>query len=275
MKTRREDVGIELMQFEPEPVAQQLPVPTVATPAVLLAMAVQQGADLDRLERLMALQERWEKNEAKKEADGAMSAFRGEPIDITKKKHVSYKLDSGGRVDYHHAELADITSAIGPALAKHGLTYRWDVQQTPNSITVECIVAHRGGHSHSVSMHAPPDNSGKKNPIQQIASTVTYLERYTLQAALGLSSRDDDDDGRGGDDVEEVRPPVKPAAKTPWPDEAFAKWVSTKAQDAINKGAQHDSVLGFAAAKGSLTEDQKAAILALTKQAPAAEGAHE
>ena len=43
-------------------------------------------------------------------------------------------------------------------------------------------------------MTAPPDGSGKKNQIQQIASTVTYLERYTLFAILGLASADQDDD---------------------------------------------------------------------------------
>jgi len=38
--------------------------------------------------------------------------------------------------------------------------------------------------------------SGNKNPIQAIASTVSYLERYTLLAITGLTTKDMDDDGK-------------------------------------------------------------------------------
>ncbi|WP_080398455.1 ERF family protein [Burkholderia pseudomallei] len=56
------------------------------------------------------------------------------------------------------------------------------------------------GHSKMVTMSGAPDNSGKKNAIQQAASTITYLQRYTLLAATGMSTKDDDDDGAGGAD---------------------------------------------------------------------------
>ena len=46
-------------------------------------------------------------------------------------------------------------------------------------------------------MSAGKDDSGQKNQIQQTASTHTYLQRYTLIGALGLSSADEDIDGRG------------------------------------------------------------------------------
>ena len=44
-------------------------------------------------------------------------------------------------------------------------------------------------------MSASADTSGSKNSIQAIGSTVSYLERYTLYAILGLASADQDDDG--------------------------------------------------------------------------------
>ncbi|MNL48938.1 ERF superfamily protein [compost metagenome] len=46
-------------------------------------------------------------------------------------------------------------------------------------------------------MQAMPDNSGKKNAIQQVASTITYLQRYTLLAATGVATKGQDDDARG------------------------------------------------------------------------------
>lgn len=170
-------------------------LPAVTTPSHLLAMAVEQGADLDKLEKLMALQERWEAGEARKAFTAAMTGFRSEPVDIFKNKEVAF---SGTR--YSHAELSDVTAAINPALARHDLSFRWDVQQEGAQITVACILTHIAGHSERISMAGPPDDSGKKNRIQQIASTVTYLQRYTLLAITGMSTKDViDDDGRGYD----------------------------------------------------------------------------
>lgn len=164
-------------------------LPTTTTPADLLAMAVNQGADLDKLERLMALQERWEAGESRKAFTTAMTRFRSEPVDIYKAKNVSFSGTS-----YSHAELSDVTAAINPALAKHDLSFRWDVQQEGNQITVACVLTHINGHSERISMSGPPDDSGKKNRIQQIASTVTYLQRYTLLAITGMSTKGMDDD---------------------------------------------------------------------------------
>lgn len=168
----------------------------VTTPAQLLAMAVQQGADLDRLEKLMGLQERWDANEARKAYVAAMTAFKAEPVNIGKLKHVRF-VTQKGVTEYDHAELSDVTDAIVPALSKHGLSHRWNVKQDGTTITVECVMTHELGHSESVSMTAPPDASGGKNSIQQIASTVTYLQRYTLLAITGQSTKGQDNDGRG------------------------------------------------------------------------------
>ena len=87
------------------------------------------------------------------------------------------------------------------AMARHGLSYHWNVKQGSGPIMVECIVTHAAGHSERIEMSAPADASGKKNPIQQIASAVSYLQRYTLLAITGMSTKGMDDDGRdAGDD---------------------------------------------------------------------------
>ena len=44
-------------------------------------------------------------------------------------------------------------------------------------------------------MTASPDDSGGKNAIQSIGSTVSYLQRYTILALAGLATREMDDDG--------------------------------------------------------------------------------
>ena len=46
-------------------------------------------------------------------------------------------------------------------------------------------------------MKGPPDTSGSKNTLQQIKSTITYLEVSTYQAVTGVVAEDSnlDDDG--------------------------------------------------------------------------------
>lgn len=194
-------------QKHPAPAVQQRAVVATPTPADLLRIAVEGGADLDRLERLMDLQARWEAAEAKKAFVQAMTRFKAEPLEIFKRKSVSFETRNNGQTSYKHAELSDVTDAVGPAMAKHGLSYRWDVQQEKDKVTVDCIVTHELGHSERVTMFAPPDGSGNKNQIQQIASTVTYLQRYTLLSATGMATKGMDDDGRGSAPAQDQCPP--------------------------------------------------------------------
>ena len=46
------------------------------TPVHLLELAINQGADIDKLEKLMAMQERWDANLAKKAYTDAMVRFQ-------------------------------------------------------------------------------------------------------------------------------------------------------------------------------------------------------
>lgn len=188
--------SVDLTPYQPAlPAAPQAP-----TPATLLQMAVHQGANLDTLERLMDLQERWEANEARKAYVTAMTKFKAEPLVIFKKKAVGFENKDGDWVGYMHAELSDVTDVVVPAMAKHQLSHRWDVKQDAGRITVKCIVTHALGHSESVEFFGPADASGKKNAIQQIASTTTYFERYSLLAVLGMATTGMDNDGESGAD---------------------------------------------------------------------------
>ena len=173
--------------------------PTSLTPMTLINMAVSQGADTDKLKQLMDLQERWEANEARKAYVQAISAFKADPPSIYKTKLVAF-----GNTRYKHAMIGDVNAVIIDCLTKHGLSHRWEVDQS-NGITVSCIITHALGHSEMTKMTAPADTSGQKNSIQAIASTVTYLQRYTLLAATGITTMDmPDDDGKGG-----VKEPIK------------------------------------------------------------------
>lgn len=166
-------------------------LPAAITPMGMLQTAVDKGASLEQMQQLMDLQERWEANEARKAYVVAMNDFKANPPTIRKNKHVEYN-------NYDHATLDHVVRVIGEAMSKHALSFRWDTEQN-GSIKVSCIVTHALGHSERVSLQAEADNSGKKNSIQAIASTVTYLERYTLLAVTGLAAQGIDDDGQGSE----------------------------------------------------------------------------
>jgi hypothetical protein len=179
-----------------EPKQQMMPAPAESPMGSALAF-LKSGGNIEQLNQMMDMQARWEANEARKAFTAAMTGFKAEPVVIYKKKNVYFKSKNGGQdTDYNHAELSDVTDAVGPALAKHDLAYRWNIHQASGSITVDCILTHIAGHFETVTMAAGPDNSGNKNAIQQVASTTTYLQRYTLLAITGMSTKGMDDDAR-------------------------------------------------------------------------------
>jgi hypothetical protein len=169
--------------------------PVAMTPMAMLDKAIASGAGVDVLERLMSLQERWQAGEARRAFDEAMAAAKSEIPVIAKNREVDFT-SGKGRTNYRHEDLAEIARTVDPILSKFGLSYRYKVSSAPNEpVTVTCIVSHRSGHSEETTLTAGRDESGSKNSIQSIGSTVTYLQRYTLKAALGLAASTDDDGG--------------------------------------------------------------------------------
>lgn len=177
------------------------PANLAVTPMDLIQMAVGQGADVDKLEKLMNLQIRWEANEAKKAFVKAMNEFKADAPEILKNKHVAYK-----DVAYDHATLDHVCKAATLALSKHGLSHRWTILQNGDGlIRVTCTLTHVLGHSEETTMVAGSDTTGSKNAIQAIASSVSYLERYTLLAATGLAAANQDNDGQGAPAMETLQ----------------------------------------------------------------------
>lgn len=202
---------------------QAAPRVTGSTPADLIRYAMESGADLDRLERLMEMQIKWESREAEKAFAEAMAAFSENPPRVFKDKHVDFKTASG-RTQYDHATIGNATDIIKAALAVHGFSHRWVTTQPDGKVRVECIITHRMGHSQSNSLESSPDASGGKNSIQAIISARTYLERHTLFDATGCAPLDEKDDDGAGTDL-----------KTELADEWIAKVNACKTDDEVVK----------------------------------------
>ena len=157
------------------------------SPQGLISQALAQNVPIETLERLMDLQERWQSGQAKSAFLKAMSEFQSKVPEIikTKKGH-----------NNNYAPLSKITKVIQPLLKDYGLSFRWKFEDVEGQIKCSCIVSHIAGHSENDSMTAGKDSSGNKSDIHAIGSTRTYLQRYTLIGALGLSTADQDDDAQ-------------------------------------------------------------------------------
>jgi len=168
-----------------------VPLGPAAGPLALL----QSGVDLDKVERLWAMQVAWEAREAEKAYNAAFAAFKDEAVKIIRNRRV----DNGPLAGKSYAELFSVVNAVTPALSKHGLSASWRLTRDEKDwIEVTCTLKHQLGHCETVAMGGPPDVGGAKNPIQARASTISYLERYTLKAICGVAEQGDDNDGGHG-----------------------------------------------------------------------------
>jgi hypothetical protein len=206
--------AVEKIEPKPEPRAV-----AAVTPMDMLNRAVESGAGLDMVEKLMSLQERWETGQARKAFDRAIAAAKAKITPIQR--------NAKGHNDKRYADFAAIAKVVDPILSEHGLSYRFRTAQS-DRISVTCILSHEDGHSEETTLTGPPDASGSKNAIQAIGSTLTYLQRYSLVQMLGLAAAADDDGKAGGNgeaiSLEQVEELVALADEVGADKEAFCRY---------------------------------------------------
>lgn len=242
-----------------------------ATPADLVRHAMETNVDIDRLEKLMELQRRWEEGEARKAFVSAMAEFKMNPPTIVKDHQVSFKTDKGV-TSYWHATIGNVVEKIVAGLSEHGFSHRWVPERLDGGILrVTCVVTHKLGHSESTVLEGPLDQSGGKNNIQAMISTKTYLERHSLLAATGLATKDMTDDfdereaERRADAERNAADAAKSKAPEPWPTDKFSAAIK-KHGPAVTSGEKTaDALLVWLRAKAPLTAEQEAAVLALKR----------
>ncbi len=171
----------------------------------LLQSAIEKGYTPELIEKMMILQERYDKERARKEFLTAKARFWESPPIIWKDKENTQF--SRGDKKAMYTSIGNLLSVVPPALAKHGLTTSFNIsQKETKEIVVSCTLSHTGGYEVTVSVAAPPDTSGgnAKNFIQQNKSTITYLKCITFESVVGLAATDDanlDDDGNSSSSI--------------------------------------------------------------------------
>lgn len=160
---------------------------TSALLAVIERIALNPDADIEKLERMLDMQERILNRNARQEFAAAMANLQAElpEVEKTAKGH--------GTITY--AKFEHILAAVKPHLIRHGFAITHRCNNANGVVTVTAVLSHRSGHSEETSINLPADTSGSKNAVQAIGSSMEYGRRYTMNALLGIATRDADVDG--------------------------------------------------------------------------------
>lgn len=165
--------------------------------AVISRAAADPNVDIDKLERLLAMQERIVARQAQAAYNAALAKMQPELPMITERGGIR---DRSGDVQSTYALWEDIVGVITPILSRHGFALSFRTAGTDGGVVVTGVLSHAAGHSEQTSLPLPIDTSGSKNQVQAIGSSTSYGKRYTAAALLNLRTGEVDDDGRAGGD---------------------------------------------------------------------------
>lgn len=162
---------------------------------VIARAASDPSVDIDKLERLLQMQERVLARDAKAAYFAALAEMQPKLPVID--EHGGIK-DRQGNIQSTYALWEDVNEAIRPILAEHGFALAFKVRRTEGEVITTGILSHKGGHSEETELSLPSDTSGSKNAVQAIGSSTSYGKRYTSFALLNITSKGEDDDGAAG-----------------------------------------------------------------------------
>jgi ERF superfamily protein len=157
-----------------------------------ITQALNANVPIETMEKLFAMKEKHDAAQAKAAFVQALADFQHDCPKIAKTKKVMNK--DGRSVRYQYAPLDTIIEQAKGALAKHGLSYRWETKNEQGFITAVATVTHILGHSESSEFKVPIDTEGFMTAPQKYASALTFAKRYSLCNALGISTGDEDTD---------------------------------------------------------------------------------
>ena len=181
--------------------ALTIPPPTRAVaiqegPGALLTAIVQMArdpsVDADKMEKLLAMQERMVAREAERQFNQAM--MRLPPIHVKKNGTIdltSKEDRAAGRAgkSVPFAKWEDMAAVVEPLLEREGFRLSFDSIPRPGDgggLIVTGRLSHRDGHGRTASMPLPLDSGPGRNNLQAIGSTLSYGKRYAAEMLLNI-----------------------------------------------------------------------------------------
>jgi hypothetical protein len=159
---------------------------------VIARAASDPNTDVDKLERLLAMQERVLEREAERTFNVAMRGAQDAIKPVLKNRknketHSSY------------ADLEQISKLIDPVIHEQGFSLSFGTADCPypNHYRVTCAVSHTGGFTRNYQADVPIDNKGPKGAQNKtdthgFGSALSYGRRYLKLLIFDIATTDDD-----------------------------------------------------------------------------------
>jgi len=170
----------------------------VDTGGKLIDLAIRRDFDVQRLEKLIDLQERQEKKDAKKEFDIHFARLQAKIQPVVRNKTASNR---DGSKMYGWASIAQMQKTFGKDISAEGFSSFWErpvINHETHWVAVTHVLAGYGYEkktTHEGPILPPTD---RQNALQALEGTITYLRRYSFKDALGIVDDEDDRDGTDG-----------------------------------------------------------------------------
>ncbi len=158
---------------------------------VIARAARDPSVDIDKMERLIVMQERVEARNAEVAFAADFATMQPNLPAIGMNGQIVHN----GKVISEFSDWPNINKAVAPVLAEHGFSLSFKPDKVDGQVAVTAILRHRLGHRDTATLPLPTDTSGAKNQVQAVGSTLTYGKRYCGVLILNLTIEGEDDDG--------------------------------------------------------------------------------
>lgn len=119
----------------------------------------------------------------------ALAKVQAELPKLERDRTVTVKQKNGGEYTYSYATLANVSEAVLPLLAKHGLSFAaMPGAGADGKMAVRYHLMHESGEA--LTGEFPISGEGG---IQMIGGRITYARRYCLAAVVGIAADEDDE----------------------------------------------------------------------------------
>lgn len=189
-----------LQRLDSEVAQRQEPSATMLS--IIARAAADPSVDVNKMERLMAMQERLVARDAE-------LAFNSAMRDVQAKVKYVQKDAKNPSTNSHYTRLETLNRAIVPVATDAGFSLSFGTADCPvaDSLRITCTVLHSAGHSRQYQCDVPLDVAGAKgNPNKTrthgYGSSLSYGRRYLTLLIFNVSTGEDDDGNAAGGGAE-------------------------------------------------------------------------
>ena len=170
----------------------------VQSPEYLISQAIEKGASVETMEKLLAMRTQLKQEWAKEQYYIAMAQLQAE-MPIIEKTKAGGKTNTGV-VAYYYAPLESIVAQTKELISKNGFSYSIKTLMNEDKgevqgVKVFCETRHKDGHSETTDVYMPlSTKTSVMSAPQVVAATLSFAKRYTFCNAFGILTCDEDND---------------------------------------------------------------------------------